>query len=175
MKVTPEQVWEMAKNVAAHAIENGKDVTTLSRDELAAIDSRCENLIENPSQFDGKDYGETETLDYFVTLVKFHKAVMEDQKEKATREFSLQAGEDNSIFVWSSPFAKNFKEMPDVEEGMTVVITNARNPSVHIYDTRGFSKSDIQRVVEEHCRFVTRGCNYSYELIKKIGNCYFVN
>lgn len=171
MRLTPEMIWEMAKNVAAHVVANEKDVMAMSRDELAAIDSRCENLIVNPSQFDGKDYDETEELDYFKTLVRFHVG----QKVKAAREFSLQVGDDNSIFVWSSPFAKNFKEMPDVEEGMTVVITNAHNPSVHIYDTRGFSERDIQRVVEEHCRYVTRGCNYSYELIKKIGNCYFVN
>ena len=164
----------MANNVAAQITKTGNNVTDMSRDELAAIDSRCANLIENPSQYDGKDYDETETLDYFKVLVKFHMAVIKKEGGKS-RLFSLQAGKPNSIFVWSSPFAKNFSDMPDVEEGMSVVITNAQHTYVHIYDTRGFSESEKLEVVKAHCRFVTQGCNYSYELIKKIGNCYFVN
>ena len=92
-----------------------------------------------------------------------------------TKEFSLQAGDKNSIFVWSSPFQKSFKEMPEVNDDMTVIVTNAAHTYVHIYNTKGYTEEEIMEVVKAHCRFVCSGCNYKYELIKKVGNCYFVN
>ena len=98
--------------------------------------------------------------------------IVEDETE---RTFNLMAGEENSIFVWSSPFAKNFSEMPEVTDDMIVVITNAQHTYVTIYDVKGFSEHDIMRVVERHCSYVSRGCNYTYKFIKKVGNCYFVN
>lgn len=91
------------------------------------------------------------------------------------KNFSIIAGEENSIFVWSSFLAKNFEEMPDVTDDMIVVITNAHQPTVTIYNVKGFSEQDINRVIKRHCSYIGSGCNYTYKLIKKVGNCYFVN
>lgn len=103
------------------------------------------------------------TYDYVLTDIK------------AGKEFSLKAGDNNSIFVWSSAFAKSFAEMPEVINDMIVVITNAHHTHVTIYNVKGFSDEDIECVIERHCSLLTIGCSYKYELIKKIGNCYFVN
>ena len=94
---------------------------------------------------------------------------------KTLENISLVAGQENSIFVWNSAFANNFNEMPQVNDDMIVVICNAHAPTITIYDTKGFSEEEILEVVKHHCSYVTSGCNYTYELVKKIGNCYFVN
>ncbi len=91
------------------------------------------------------------------------------------KKFSITAGGENSIFVWSSPFTYSFDEMPEVTDDMIVVITKAQNTYVTIYNVKGFSEQDIMRVIKRHCSYVCRGCNYTYKFIKKIGNCYFVN
>lgn len=84
MKLTAEQIWEMAVNMAAKMIEENKtsdEVKSMSRDELAAIDSRCAELIEHPSKYDGKDYDENQELDYFRTLTAFHMAAQKKEAE----------------------------------------------------------------------------------------------
>ena len=84
MKLTAEQIWGMAVNMAAKMIDQNKtsdEVKSMSRDELAAIDSRCAELIENPSKHDGKDYDENQELDYFRTLVAFQMAVQKKKTE----------------------------------------------------------------------------------------------
>lgn len=70
MKLTPRQVWEMAQNVAAQMIEEGKTVDNTDIYKLCELDSRCANLVDNPSQTDD----ETQTLGYFQTLLRFHLA-----------------------------------------------------------------------------------------------------
>lgn len=74
MKLTSKQIWEMAQNVATKITVDADIMIGMTRDELTDIDSRCAGLVESPSQYDGKDYDETQTIDYFKTLVKFHMA-----------------------------------------------------------------------------------------------------
>ena len=91
------------------------------------------------------------------------------------KNFGITAADENSIFVWSSAFAKNFEEMPEVTDDMIVVVTNAHHPIITIYNVAGFTEDDIMSVIERHCSFICGGCNYTYKFIKKVGNCYFVN
>ena len=72
MKLTSNQIWEMAQRVAVKL--DGICVENMSKADLAKYDERCNALVEHPSQNDGKDYDENQTLDYFKTLVKFHMA-----------------------------------------------------------------------------------------------------
>lgn len=100
MKLTSNMIWDMAQAVAAKV--DSSDAENLSKAELIKIDSRCCHLIETPSQYDGKDYDEDQTLDYFLTLVKFHKAAR-NAGYRVDREFTskenLVYGIVNGIFV----------------------------------------------------------------------------
>lgn len=109
-----------------------------------------------------------EQMLYAINEIEY--GYFEDEKQ-----FSITAAGENSIFVWSSPFAKNFNEMPEITDDMIVVITNAQHTHVTIYDVKGFSDEDIMEAVKRHCSYISQGCNYKYKFIKKIGNCYFVN
>lgn len=75
MKLTSNQIWEMAQGVAVKL--DGICVENMSKEDFAKYDERCNALVELPSQNDGKDYDEIQTLDYFKTLVKFHVAAHE--------------------------------------------------------------------------------------------------
>ncbi len=98
-----------------------------------------------------------------------------DNINQEEKKFGITAADENSIFVWSSAFAKNFEEMPEVTDDMIVVVTNAQHTYVTIYNVKGFSEHDIMRVIKRHCSYICQGCNYTYKFIKKVGNCYFVN
>lgn len=94
MKLTSNQIWEMAQRVAVKL--DGICVENLSKADLAKYDERCNALVEHPSQNDGKDYDENQTLDYFKALVKFHVAahdagykVEPDEKDPANIVKSL--------------------------------------------------------------------------------------
>lgn len=91
------------------------------------------------------------------------------------KNFGITAADENSIFVWSSIVAKNFEEMPEVTDDMIVVVTNAKDTTITLYNVKGFSEHDILEVVKRHCSYLCRGCNYTYRLIKKVGNCFFVD
>jgi len=103
------------------------------------------------------------------------EVVEEPEFDAAPREFSVVAGEKNSVFVWSSAYNKSFFNMPEVTDDMIVVITNAHTPTVVIFDASGMTEEEKVTVVKRHCSNITRGCNYRYEIVKKIGNTYFCN
>lgn len=87
----------------------------------------------------------------------------------------ITAGGENSIFVWGSAFSNSFVEMPDVTDDMIVVITNSHHPNISIYNVKGFTEEEIGIVIKYHFAYMASGCNYKYKLIKKTGNCYFIN
>ena len=91
------------------------------------------------------------------------------------RNYSINKGDENTIFVWSSFGEKNFDSMPPVDDNMIVVITNASNPIISIYNTNGFNKEEIIETVKKHCTLMSLGCNYTYELKYVCGNTYFCN
>lgn len=70
-KLSNEEKWNIAQQIAKQLPEDS-DVKSMSKAELAKYDERCNLLVEHPSQNDGKDYDEDDTLDYFLTLVSFH-------------------------------------------------------------------------------------------------------
>ena len=72
-KLSNEEKWNIAQQIAKQLPE-GADVKNMSKADLAKYNERCNLLVEHPSQYDGKDYEEEETIDYFLTLVKFHVA-----------------------------------------------------------------------------------------------------
>ena len=153
-----------------------KKIETSNRELLQVLTDNGINIIcdndmqmtisdEDASKIDDivSRFAPAATYDYVLTDIK------------AGNKFSLKPGDNNSIFVWSSAFAKSFAEMPEVTNDMIVVITNAHHTHVTIYDVKGFNEEDIKSVIERHCSLLTIGCNYKYELIKRVGNCYFVN
>ena len=89
------------------------------------------------------------------------------------KNYSLIKGEENSVFVWSSFFSDaNFEEIPS-NDNYLVVITNNKKPLITIYNCEGFTEEEKEELVKRHCQFLTSGCNYTYELKRKVGNCYF--
>lgn len=90
-------------------------------------------------------------------------------------EFGITAADENSIFVWSSAGEHNFSSMPEVTDDMIIVIANAKEPNITIYDVKNLCKEDLRRVIDKHCAFLSQGCNYRYKFVKRVGNCYFVN
>ena len=91
------------------------------------------------------------------------------------KTYSLINGEENTIFVWSSFMENSFSTMPQVDDNMIVVITNASNPIISIYNTNGFNEEEKMDVVNKHCNMMSIGCNYNYECIRVCGNTYFCN
>ena len=90
-------------------------------------------------------------------------------------EFGITAADENSIFVWSSYGANSFCEIPETTDDMILVITNAKEPNIAIYDVKNLCKEDLRRVIDRHCAFLSNGCSYRYKLVNRVGNCYFVN
>lgn len=151
MKKVFESINLDIKEVAEFIENNGLSFICNDKMQVEASEEDFNKLIE---QFPELDYVELETK---------------------AKDFGITAADENSIFVWSSPFAKSFDEMPEVTDDMIVVITNAQHTYVTIYNVKDFSEEDIDRVIKRHCSYVTQGCNYGYKLIKRVGNCYFVN
>ena len=125
---------------------------------------------ESPFAYGQHPYGSTMNEDGTVSYMHNSRTYSIEEE----REFGITAADEDSIFVWSSPFAKNFEEMPEVTDDMIVVVTNAQHTFITIYDVKGFSEHDIMRVIKRHCSYLCHGCNYTYKFIKKVGNCYFV-
>lgn len=69
----------------------------------------------------------------------------------------------------------SFSTMPQVDGNMIVVVTNAKNPIVNIYNTNGFNEEEKMDVVKKHCSMMALGCDYTYECIRVCGNTYFCN
>ena len=78
------------------------------------------------------------------------------------------------LFVWSS-FTGRFEDIPEVTDDMIVIVTNSERKDITVYDVKGLTEEEINIVVRLHCADITSGCNYSYSIRKKIGNCYFCN
>jgi len=79
------------------------------------------------------------------------------------KTYPLLAYEENTLFVWGSFNEKTFKGMPDVTEDMTIVVQNASNPFVIIYNTSGLTKQEKDDVVKQHCSMMANGCNFRPE------------
>ena len=79
-KLSPEERWNLAKQIAKQLPE-GTDVKNMSKADLVKYDERCNLLVEKLSKYDGKDYDEDDTLDFFLTLVSFHVAAMSKRPE----------------------------------------------------------------------------------------------
>lgn len=61
----------------------------------------------------------------------------------------------------------------DFEDANVVVVMNANTPTIGLIKVE--EGENEQDAVVEYLSDVTRGCNYRYEIIKKIGNTYFCN
>jgi hypothetical protein len=79
-KLSNEEKWNISKQIAKQ-LPKGADVKNMSKADLAKYDERCNLLVEHLSQYDGKDYDENDTLDYFLTLLSFHVAARRDGYE----------------------------------------------------------------------------------------------
>jgi hypothetical protein len=78
MKLTKEEMWNMADSVATAMVQKGyclSDLDDIDKFEMGKkFDMRITEMPTTISQFDGKDYEEDDCFDYFKTLVKFKLA-----------------------------------------------------------------------------------------------------
>ena len=79
--------------------------------------------------------------------------------------------EENTAFVWSN-YSKN-KKMPKLTEDMIVVISGCKNAWIHVYDVSDMNKKEERALVTRHCTELTSGCNYTWKIVRHIGNTYF--
>lgn len=77
--------------------------------------------------------------------------------------------------LFSSYDIKNFNQMPQINDNSIVVIVNAHQPYIVIFDTTGLNESEIVDLVKMELTYLTFGCSYKYKIIQKIGNCFFCN
>ena len=67
---------------------------------------------------------------------------------------------------------KNFNKV-NFEDANIVVIMNANNPTIAFLKVD--EQEDEESAVKDYLAQTTLGCNYSYEIVKVIGNTYFCN
>lgn len=79
------------------------------------------------------------------------------------------------LFVWNSFNAESFSDMPHLTEDMIVCICNAANPHVAVYDCKSLNDEQRFEVARQHGIRITIGCNYYYNVVRKIGNTYFLD
>lgn len=85
----------------------------------------------------------------------------------------INASDKNSAFVWSNYGEKNFENIPELTENMIVVITNCKNARIHVYDVSDMNKNEERALVTRHCTELTSGCDYTWKIVRHIGNTYF--
>lgn len=66
----------------------------------------------------------------------------------------------------------NYKHI-NYKDANTVVVVNAKNPTIGLL--RIEEGEDEDEAVKSYLAQITLGCNYRYEIVKKIGNTYFCN
>lgn len=75
-KFSAEERWAMAKEIASKMREEGfgiSDIEGMDKFEMSKrFDERVKDMPVSLSMFDGKDYDEDDTFEYFVSCVKFH-------------------------------------------------------------------------------------------------------
>lgn len=67
---------------------------------------------------------------------------------------------------------KNFNKV-NFEDANVVVVMNANDPTIAFLNVG--ESEDIEASVKSYLAQTTLGCNYSYEIVKVIGNTYFCN
>lgn len=65
-----------------------------------------------------------------------------------------------------------FKELK-ANDNCIVLIVNSYTPSIIIMDVSGLNKEETKYLVDTELDLITRGCNIKYEVVNKVGNCYF--
>lgn len=88
------------------------------------------------------------------------------------KNFSVYKNAENSVFVWSS-YKTDFSTIPEVNDHMSVFITNGVVRDITIYDTHDFTDEDMEALITKHVGTRCLGLNYKYKLVKKVGNTYF--
>ena len=77
--------------------------------------------------------------------------------------------------MWNSFNCKNFNEIPRVNDDMIVIVANGHNPSIAIYNASGLDVAQREELAKLHGKYITAGCNYTYDVVRVIGNVYFLN
>ena len=67
---------------------------------------------------------------------------------------------------------KNFNKV-NFEDANVVVVMNPNNPTIAFLNVD--ENEDQDTAVKSYLPQTTLGCNYSYEIVKVIGNTYFCN
>lgn len=68
--------------------------------------------------------------------------------------------------------AKNFKEV-NFGDANVVVVMNAYQPTIAFLNVS--EQEDREAAVQSYLAQTTLGCNYSYKIVKVIGNTFFCN
>ena len=93
--------------------------------------------------------------------------MFQEVREKASLAYSAGS---SYVRYKSNIFIKCGIEIKNYEKAMEIIRKQLEDMKNGV-----FSDEDIECVIERHCSLLTIGCSYKYELIKRIGNCYFVN
>lgn len=67
---------------------------------------------------------------------------------------------------------KNFNKV-NFEDANVIVVMNAKDPTIAFLKVD--ESEDREAAVKSYLAQTTLGCNYSYEIVKVIGNTYFCN
>lgn len=70
---------------------------------------------------------------------------------------------------------QNYDQLPIFNGNHVVAIINAHNPTVVIFDAEGLNDEEINDMIKMELSYITLGCNYRYEIIQRVGNCFFCN
>lgn len=82
---------------------------------------------------------------------------------------------ENRIITTTAFGVKNFSDLPKLDQDCAILIINAAKPYVVVMNTAGLDENEIEELVQGELNCLTRGCNYNYEIIQRINNCYFCN
>lgn len=85
----------------------------------------------------------------------------------------LTNGKRKTMKIITNTFGvKNFNKV-NFEDANVVVVMNANDPTIAFLKVD--ESEDREAAVKSYLAQTTLGCNYSYEIVKVIGNTYFCN
>lgn len=69
----------------------------------------------------------------------------------------------------------NFSFMDFGSGERCVLIVNSHRPIIHVLNTSGLTDVQVVELVNLTSIIITTGCNYSYSIVNRIGNTFFLN
>lgn len=87
----------------------------------------------------------------------------------------MTISEAKQRFISSSFMVNNFNLMDFGVGERCVLIVNSHRPIIQVLDISGLTDVQVVELVNLTSIVITAGCNYSYSIITRIGNTFFLN